>query len=143
VEGDMEAALQFAELLMSHKPSPMQKAELRMLVAALPTRNPAALDRNNDLNGETHSRERDRAAIARHYDVSNDFYKLWLDVNMVYSEACFESPDEDLDTAQIRKLDYICRKLRLRPGNKLLDIGCGWGGLVMYAASHCGVYADG
>ena len=142
VEGDMEAAMQFAELLLSHKSKLMEQKELG-IEAALSAPSSSVRGRNQELNGHIHSQERDRAAIARHYDVSNDFYKLWLDVNMVYSEACFESPDEDLDTAQIRKLDYICRKLRLRPGNKLLDIECGWGGLVMYAASHCGVYADG
>ena len=62
---------------------------------------------------------------------------------MVYSCAVFESPTEDLETAQRRKLDYVCRKLRLRPGERLLDIGCGWGGLVMYAVQHFGVQAVG
>ena len=66
-----------------------------------------------------------------HYDVSNDFYELWLDARMVYSCGYFETPETDLDTAQLRKLDYVCRKLRLKPGMRLLDIGCGWGGLVM------------
>ncbi len=143
IQGDMEAALQFADLLMSHRPSPMQKAELQMLAAALPARNPAARDHKIQLKGEVRSRERDRAAIARHYDVSNDFYRLWLGQNMVYSEAYFESPEEDLDTAQVRKLDYVCRKLSLRPGDRLLDIGCGWGGLMIYAASRYDVYASG
>jgi cyclopropane-fatty-acyl-phospholipid synthase len=88
------------------------------------------------LSGEVHSAERDRQAISYHYDVSNDFYGLWLDQRMVYSCAYFETDDEDLDTAQTRKLDYLCRKLRLRPGERLLDIGCGWGGLAVYAARH-------
>jgi len=57
--------------------------------------------------------------------------RSWLDQRMVYSCAYFETPDEDLDTAQLRKLDYLCRKLRLRPGERLLDIGCGWGGLII------------
>ena len=74
-----------------------------------------------------------------HYDVSNDFYALWLDEQMVYSCAYFESAEEDLDKAQTRKLDYLCRKLRLRSGERLLDIGCGWGGLAIYAAQHYSV----
>ena len=80
------------------------------------------------LHGKLHSIERDRQAVSYHYDVSNDFYSLWLDQRMVYSCAYFETADEDLDTAQAHKLDYICRKLRLRPRERLLDIGCGWGG---------------
>ena len=95
------------------------------------------------LRGRRHSIERDRQAVRYHYDVSNDFYALWLDRRMVYSCVTFHSPDDDLDTAQEQKLDYICRKLRLQPGQRLLDIGCGWGGLVIYAAKHYGVDATG
>jgi cyclopropane-fatty-acyl-phospholipid synthase len=95
------------------------------------------------LSGRLHSIERDRQAVTFHYDVSNDFYTLWLDSRMVYSCAYFASPDEDLDAAQTRKLDYICRKLRLQPGQRLLDIGCGWGGLAIHAAQHYGVDATG
>ncbi len=93
--------------------------------------------------GRRHTPADDRSAIAYHYDVSNDFYQLWLDRRMVYSCAYFAAPDEDLDTAQERKLDYVCRKLRLRPGERLLDLGCGWGGLVIHAAQHFGVDALG
>ncbi len=95
------------------------------------------------LAGRRHSVERDRQAVTYHYDVSNDFYALWLDRRMVYSSAYFQAAGEDLDTAQARKLDYICRKLRLQPGQRLLDIGCGWGGLVLHAAQHYGVDATG
>jgi cyclopropane-fatty-acyl-phospholipid synthase len=95
------------------------------------------------LSGARHSIERDRLAVTYHYDVSGDFYKLWLDSRMVYSCAYFASPDDDLEVAQERKLDYICRKLRLRPGERLLDIGCGWGGLVIHAAERYGVEAVG
>jgi cyclopropane-fatty-acyl-phospholipid synthase len=88
-------------------------------------------------------RRRSKAADAKnvryHYDVSNEFYRLWLDRHMVYSCAYFARGDEDLDTAQEQKLDHICRKLRLAPGERLLDIGCGWGGLVIWAARHYGV----
>jgi len=90
-----------------------------------------------------HSKQRDAAAIQYHYDVSNDFYGLWLDRNMVYSCAYFKTGDEDIHTAQEQKLDHICRKLQLRPGDRLLDIGCGWGGLVRWAVKHYGVDATG
>jgi cyclopropane-fatty-acyl-phospholipid synthase len=90
-----------------------------------------------------HSRRRDAAAIRYHYDVSNDFYRLWLDRNMVYSCAYFVTGEEDLDTAQEQKLDHICRKLRLAPGDRLLDIGCGWGGLLHWAATRYGVLGTG
>jgi cyclopropane-fatty-acyl-phospholipid synthase len=86
-----------------------------------------------------HSIAHDAAAVRYHYDVSNDFYRLWLDRNMIYSCAYFETGEEDLDTAQEHKLDHICRKLRLQPGERLLDIGCGWGGLLCWAAVHYGV----
>ena len=90
-----------------------------------------------------HSKKRDADAISYHYDVSNEFYALWLDRQMVYSCAYFETGDEDIHTAQEQKLDHICRKLRLQPGDKLLDIGCGWGALVRWAAKHYGADATG
>ncbi|GAA5514346.1 putative fatty acid methyltransferase Rv3720 [Deinococcus carri] len=91
------------------------------------------------LHGERHTRERDREAVTHHYDVSNDFYRLWLDRRMVYSCGYFPTGAETLDQAQEAKLEHICRKLRLREGERLLDIGCGWGGLALYAAGHYGV----
>jgi cyclopropane-fatty-acyl-phospholipid synthase len=81
--------------------------------------------------------------VRHHYDVGNDFYALWLDERMVYSCAYFRTGTEPLDVAQRDKLDHICRKLRLLPGERLLDIGCGWGALVMHAARHYGVDALG
>jgi len=90
-----------------------------------------------------HSRKRDAEAIGYHYDVSNDFYALWLDREMVYSCAYFHRDDDTLEQAQAQKLDHICRKLRLAAGEKFLDIGCGWGALVRFAAKHYGVDATG
>jgi cyclopropane-fatty-acyl-phospholipid synthase len=95
------------------------------------------------LKGKSHSIERDRKAVTYHYDVSNQFYALWLDRHMVYSCAYFQVENDDLDRAQEHKLDHICRKLRLRSGQRLLDIGCGWGGLAIYAAQRYGVKATG
>jgi cyclopropane-fatty-acyl-phospholipid synthase len=91
----------------------------------------------------SHSKDENRDAIQFHYDVSNEFYRLWLDRAMVYSCGYFERPEVSLDDAQQAKLEHICRKLLLRPGERFLDIGCGWGALAIYAAQHYGVYAHG
>ncbi len=90
-----------------------------------------------------HTRARDCKNIQYHYDVSNDFYGLWLDRRRVYSCAYFRAPDMSLEAAQEAKLDHICRKLALQPGETLLDIGCGWGGLILHAAKNYGVRAVG
>jgi len=93
--------------------------------------------------GALHSRNRDSRAISAHYDVSNDFYRLFLGPTMTYSCAVFSDESDSLDVAQINKYDLVCRKLGLRPGMRLLDIGCGWGGMVLHAAEHYGVKAVG
>jgi cyclopropane-fatty-acyl-phospholipid synthase len=93
------------------------------------------------MSGARHSRHRDRTAISHHYDVGNDFYRIVLGESMVYSCAYWTSDDPGygLADAQRDKLDLICRKLDLRPGMRLLDVGCGWGALAMHAAEHYGV----
>lgn len=85
----------------------------------------------------------DKALVQFHYDLSNDFYARFLDAEMQYSCAQFPDWDADLESAQQAKMDIICRKLRLQPGQRFLDIGCGWGGLVCHAAQHHGVHAHG
>ena len=85
-----------------------------------------------------HSRSRDAAAIAHHYDVGNDFYALILGPTLVYSCALWTGEGTGLDAAQVAKLDLVCRKLGLRPGMRLLDVGCGWGSMAMHAARHYG-----
>jgi cyclopropane-fatty-acyl-phospholipid synthase len=90
-----------------------------------------------------HTLTTDKKSIHYHYDVSNDFYKLFLDKNLVYSCGYFRQTADDLDAAQENKLEHICRKLRLQPGETLLDIGCGWGGLIRYAVKHYQVRATG
>ena len=90
-----------------------------------------------------HNRKGDRDAIQYHYDVSNDFYSLWLDRNMVYSCAYFRSESDSLELAQEQKLDHILNKLMLKPGERFLDIGCGWGALILRAAKKHGARATG
>src|SRR5438874_1589619 len=149
VEGDIEAAFEVGDFLLSRLGDWKKKLKIAGLLMALPGRNGrstierAASQLWPRIRGKPHSPERDRRAVTFHYDVSNDFYRLWLDRRMVYSCAYFESPEDDLDWAQKRKLDYLCRKLRLRPGQRLLDVGCGWGALVIHAAKHFGVQAEG
>jgi cyclopropane fatty-acyl-phospholipid synthase-like methyltransferase/DUF1365 family protein len=113
---------------------------VRLGALGLPPRPPATETR---LRGGLHTLLRDRAAIAHHYDLSNDFYELLLDDTMAYSSAYFTSADQSLAAAQRAKLDLICRKLGLRPGMRLLDVGCGWGSLLLHAAEHYGVTATG
>jgi cyclopropane-fatty-acyl-phospholipid synthase len=145
VAGDIEAAMPVANYLAGRNWPAVTVLRIGKNLLRLPR-----LDRQRhksrqgaELSGELHSIERDRQAVSYHYDVSNDFYALWLDEQMVYSCAYFETEEEGLDTAQARKLDYLCRKLRLRPGDHLLDLGCGWGGLIIHAARKYGVKALG
>ena len=95
------------------------------------------------LLGVAHRLRGNRSNIVHHYDVSNAFYRMWLDARLVYSCAYFRTPDDSLDDAQAQKLDHICRKLRLAKGERFLDIGCGWGALIFWAAQHYGVQATG
>jgi cyclopropane-fatty-acyl-phospholipid synthase len=144
----MEAASTLADMIGNRLHSPTKIAKLVGLVLQLPGKADDDLadarfpDRARNL-GPRHTPVRDAAAIHFHYDVGNSFYKMWLDKRMVYSCAYFRSPTDTLDDAQVAKLDLICRKLRLKPGERLLDIGCGWGGLIMHAAEHYGADATG
>lgn len=95
------------------------------------------------VSGRTHSRRRDRSVIAHHYDLSNDFYALLLDRSMAYSSAYFTHAGQSLADAQQAKVELICDKLGLRPGARLLDVGCGWGSLILHAAAERGVQATG
>jgi cyclopropane-fatty-acyl-phospholipid synthase len=148
IEGSMEAASNLGDAIGGRLRSPFAVAQLVRRVLGLPGQQEDDLadirfpEQARKL-GARHAPVRDAAAIHYHYDVGNNFYKLWLDRRMVYSCAYFRSADDSLDAAQEAKLDLICRKLRLKPGERLLDIGCGWGGLIMYAAEHYGVDATG
>ncbi|MHB8056714.1 MAG: class I SAM-dependent methyltransferase [Desulfuromonadaceae bacterium] len=98
---------------------------------------PAAYRRNQpNLN----SRAESRRNIHHHYDIGNDFYKLWLDEEMLYTCAYFPNPDASLEEAQIAKMDLVCRKLRLQPGQRVVEAGCGWGALALYMAGRYGVH---
>jgi cyclopropane-fatty-acyl-phospholipid synthase len=144
VEGNLEDAFPLAEFLLAQHPGTAKRLSVLRGLLRLPAiRRPTAGRRAARTKGRLHSLQRDRAAVTYHYDTSNDFFALWLGTRMAYSCGYYSSSSDDLDTAQERKLDYVCRKLRLRPGERFLDIGCGWGGLVIYAAERFGVNALG
>ena len=145
IEGDAEALMPVAEEIVARPRSFRDKLRTGRRLLSLPSGRRHSQNGIGParLSGSEHSVERDSAAVTHHYNVSNDFYSLWLDRNMVYSCALFGSEEESLDAAQERKLDYICRKLRLQPGERFLDIGCGWGGLIMHAAREYGAEALG
>jgi cyclopropane-fatty-acyl-phospholipid synthase len=149
IEGDIGAAFEIADPLLARLSDWKKKVKLAGLLVALPERDGEArigqtvrqlLSR---IGGRRHRRGQDECAIKFHYDVSNDFYHLWLDPRMVYSCAYFQSSEDGLDLAQEQKLNYLCRKLRLRSGQRLLDIGCGWGGLIIHAVKLLSVRAEG
>ena len=140
IEGGMEAAFDLSDYLLGQERSLWESFDLNERLKKLPASDhPGTGLHLVEFGGKVHSKERDRQTISYHYDLPADFYALWLDPCLVYSCAYFSNLDEDLNSAQIRKLDYVCRKLRLRSGERLLDIGCGWGALIMHAAAHYGV----
>ena len=123
IDGDIMAVIASAERLVAANGSPATDR-----IAASTAR---------------HTQKQDQQDIAYHYDVGNEFYRLWLDERMVYSCAYFQTGEETIDAAQEAKLDHICRKLCLQPDDRFLDIGCGWGGLILHAAQRYGVHAVG
>ena len=145
VEGDLEAAIRLGDAIGRRVTDAGSMARLLPVILRLPrasardVRSLRFVRPDDDAPG----RPGDSAAIRHHYDVGNAFYALWLDREMLYTCAYFRTGSESLEDAQLDKLDLICRKLRLQPGERLLDIGCGWGGLVRYAAAHYGVKAHG
>ena len=148
IEGDLESASTLADGVAERLGSVGALARLTRRLLALPSDGMGSVTdapaRNRaQPRGRFHSKDRDAASIAFHYDLGNDFYAMWLDRRMVYSCAYFPPGVDDLDSAQTAKLDLICRKLRLAPGERLLDIGCGWGALVIHAAEHYGAIAHG
>jgi cyclopropane-fatty-acyl-phospholipid synthase len=149
IEGDIESAATLGDVAARRVTSGAAAARLLRHTLALDADAPTADMQNARVArrlfrfGRMHSEQRDARAVRFHYDVGNDFYALWLDPQMVYSCAYFKDGVESLDAAQTAKLDYVCRKLRLTPGERLLDIGCGWGALVIHAARCYGVRAVG
>jgi cyclopropane-fatty-acyl-phospholipid synthase len=143
VDGDIYAALALRERLDDAFRRPQSWGALARLVSRTGglRRAPKPPAEEIRLHGRRHSRSRDAAAIAHHYDVSGDFYRLLLGSTMTYSCAVWEDPSVGLDAAQEAKYELICRKLGLCPGMRLLDVGCGWGGMAMHAARHFGVRA--
>ncbi len=141
VEGDLEAAVD-AFYRAGQSLHPARMLRLIRLLRQLP-KIPVPRVRQARLRGRLHSRVRDRAAIDFHYDQPAEFYRAFLDREMVYSCAYYDDGVDALDEAQSAKLDYTLRKLRLRPGERLLDIGCGWGALVIRAAQRFGATAVG
>ena len=144
IEGDLNAVFELGDYLVNQSIKAFDKIRLANLLRKLPSDSRSREEQPSaDLQGALHSKERDRAAIKYHYDLPSEFYSLFLDQRMVYSCAYFNSTRLGLDTAQFHKLDYICRKLRLRSGDRILDLGCGWGGFMMHAARHYRAHAFG
>ena len=140
VEGDVYAALSsMRERLPSARIGPRALAGMARIVGTEGLRPLPPPPEEARLRGRRHSRRRDAQAIAHHYDVSNRFYELVLGSSMTYSCGVWASPEISLEEAQAAKYELICRKLDLREGMRLLDVGCGWGGMAMHAARHHGV----
>jgi cyclopropane-fatty-acyl-phospholipid synthase len=128
IEGDFYAGLLLKDAIKEHEPDWISKLKVLWKLGL----------------GSRHTLDRDMGNVQAHYDLSNEFYQLFLDrTHMAYSCAYFHEQNESLEDAQTHKMDLTCRKLRLKPGERFLDVGCGWGGLVIHAAKHYGVKAHG
>jgi cyclopropane-fatty-acyl-phospholipid synthase len=141
IEDDLEAVFPLADyLLVERRWTRRDRIRTLTRLLSLPSNGNGRRDGRQParLRGRRFSLARDRQATTYHYDRSNDFFALWLDELMVYTTAYFASETDTLERAQLRKLDYVCRKLRLQPGERLLDIGCGWGALAIHAAERYG-----
>lgn len=145
IEGDMEAAFELGDYLLDRVKTPHLSSLPLTLLDKIPSHEESIAGMQSaEMHGPVHSRNRDVQAIRYHYDLPPEFFELWLDPRMMYSCAYFAKGDDtDLNAAQNSKLEYVAKKLRLRPGEHLLDIGCGWGGLIVYAAQQYGVQAHG
>jgi cyclopropane-fatty-acyl-phospholipid synthase len=136
----LSSAGKFAEPGPFRKPTPRELGTLLTTAVSVgavgPNPAPPPEEAKVEKHGRRHSKKRDAAAISHHYDVGNDFYRLVLGPSMVYSCAVFDSEDTSLEAAQEAKLDLVCRKLGLKPGMRVLDVGCGWGSFALHAAEH-------
>lgn len=148
-EGDVEAAFHLGDYLLTRPVTLTERFRWGLKLLRLPRGKRKAAAPTGKLKpfsatlAAKRSRSRTSRAVSYHYDLPPEFFEQWLDEKMVYSCAYFASPDEDLESAQRRKLDYLCRKLRLKEGNRLLDVGCGWGALAEHAARCYGVHVVG
>ncbi len=144
IEGDIFGVFPLADYLLRERPLG-RRASLRLArrLRSLPRPPTGRRRRAPRLRARKYSKEYDRQAVTSHYDLPEELFPLYLGRYLLYTSAYFGSPEEDLDTAQERKLDLICRKLQLEPGERLLDVGCGWGSLSIWAAQHYGVRAHG
>lgn len=144
VLGDLQLALPMADCLFGLRLPLTEKLRIywrfwrrSRMAKTLVNRHAARLTKTGN------SKERVRQAISHHYNAPVEFFALWLDPELIYSCAYFLTPTDTIAEAQRQKLDYLCRKLRLKPGERFLDIGCGWGGLIRHAVEHYGVTAVG
>lgn len=146
IEGDIFAFTMLLKHLVKLRQTRSLGSKLRLLWALMKlpkTRNPRDVSKAGRPVEGDHSLRNDRDAISFAYDLSNDFYKLWLDERMLYTCSYFWNPDESLEESQLRKIDFICRKLRLKPGDRYVDFGCGWGALAIHAAKNYGAKVTG
>lgn len=141
IQGDIVQTLRFAAQLDAG--SRIRGLSLLAMARTLPGDLRRHDHQRPELRGKRHSTRRDKEVVSFHYDTGNDFFETFLGQSMVYSCAHFLDPNEELDVAQYRKIDMVCRKLELAPGQRFLDVGCGWGSLVIHAAKEFGVDAHG